>query len=147
MAKPLYIVCCQLSVEDRATNCVSLFNVIEKLAYSRMPLPGVPPLQLHIVSVWLQEPQDSEKEFEWYVKLRFLPTNSEMQLGADKLKFENPIRRITARVVGTPPQILGSNEIIAQAAMRPVGDEKWAFHEFNIAVEEMPQPTPSPSAN
>lgn len=145
MARPFYIICSQLSVDDKLTGCVSFFNVIERLSYSRTPIPGLPPLQMHIVSAWMREPDDGDTEFEWSARLSFVTSNAEMQLGSGKFKFDTPVKRITAKLMGTPPQIAGATEMIAWVAIRPIGTDHWLSHEYPIGVEEVIQKPPEPS--
>jgi hypothetical protein len=142
MPKPIYIICAESGVEDKRTNLVSFFNVLEKLSFFRQ---GTPPPRgrlssMRVCAVWMREGDEPMGEYEW--ELTFITPHSkqEHRVGGGTFIFPNDdarrLFRCTVDVVGTPP-IDGSGILSVQHRLRQLGASEWLKQEFPLIIEEM----------
>lgn len=80
MVKHIWTVLCSSSSIDRASNTISLFNVVEQLTASELPIewPVVIPLPLQIVTLWARLNPDE-------------PAMAEAQLTLEKPNESKPL--------------------------------------------------------
>lgn len=148
MPKPIYIICSESGSEDRVTNSVSHFNVLEQIELRAVPepAPGQPTLILapafQVDSVWLREDTDDpEQLFECEVVFH-LPEVKGMVVSATKFAFEKPRYRYTVRA----SSVIGRDELskfgknagifVAECRVRKFGDpqEVWTSQYYPLAI-------------
>lgn len=149
MLKPVYIVCCENSLEDKTTGLQSYINIYEKILFHKNPaeVPPAPPTQIRVFALWVGEREDIGRQFESEVNV-VLPGPSETVLELDKgtttCTGEGWIR-VTAHLIGTPP-IEGPGIMRLQSRMRRVGDENWLTQEYPIIFAEFHIQEPAATA-
>lgn len=146
MAKPLYIICAESAVEDKRTNLLSLFNILEKFTAQvkvirvkgdkiiRRPL-----FRFRSVAVWMREESDPwDQEFEAQLQLILPPDETEItgapEMARFKFKEGRPLQRISMEFEGDPP-FKGPGILRVISRIRPVGSEEWLQQEYPIIVE------------
>jgi hypothetical protein len=145
MPKPIYIICSESGSEDGQTKSPSIFNVIEKLQFSKQLLPNMQPLlQMRITVQWMCEPEDKNLEFEFDIKLYLPPDNTVFEAGSGKFLFAGEFQRQIVKFTGFMP-LVGAGIMRVQARIRRVGDTQWIVQEYPLIVEEAPTVPQAPS--
>jgi hypothetical protein len=109
MPRPVYLLCCQSSSIDQATNRISLFNVVEEIhvvlikEQGKLPAPMIGST-LRVVSTWMREEgDDPEQPFhvEFAVKIP-TPTGSpeEVVFSGAEVRFGAPFHRLVTADIG-----------------------------------------------
>ena len=154
MPKPRYIICSQSGSEDRDTHLVSLFNLIDKLQFTKIPT-GVPIVEIRITAAWAKEPEDQERDFEAQISLS-LPGHGVIELPPDPFTFTMEHHRTVGRVLGGLP-LMESGEMVVMARVRIAGENTWierSVQEYRIVIDVQlaeqqinPQSVPPASRN
>jgi hypothetical protein len=141
MPRPVYIVCSESGSEDRTTGLGSIFNVIDKIQFERLPqgAVGVAGFQFRITAVWKREPGDEGQEFDYEVALTLPATANELRLASGTLVFSRPLHRLTTQMQGPPP-LQGEGELRAISRIRRSGTQDWLSQEYPVLVEEIRPP-------
>lgn len=145
MPKPVYIICAEGVTEDRRTNLVSLFNVLEKLTATVEPdgdneekVQRLPLLRFRALAVWMREESDPlDQEFEAKLQLIIPPDGEEITLPVRrrfKFKEGGHLQRISLTFEGGPP-MKGPGTLRVLSLVRAVGSEEWLRQEYPIFVE------------
>jgi hypothetical protein len=149
MPKPVYILCCESSSEDKQTGLLSHFNVFEKFVLqkiSREQLPANPPflmqLQARIFAIWLGEREDEGQEYEFETRIKLPPSGKILDIHAGKFKFARGLQRLFANIMGPLP-VEGAGIMWIQNRIRRVGADEWLTQEFPIVFEEAPELQPA----
>ncbi len=143
MPKPVYIICAEGVTEDKRTNLLSFFNIVEKLIAEPLSEKGEKPskspiFQLRTVAVWMREESDPvDQEFEAQLQL-IMPPNDEIVTAPNISRFRfkegSFLVRITLQFMGDPP-IKGAGVLRVVCLVRPVGSEEWQRQEYPIIVQ------------
>lgn len=136
------MVCSESGSEDKETSLLSVFNILDKVQFSRSQSAGnrkaAPLVQLRVTAVWMQEKGDSDNEFEFSVVLR-PPHGEEIAAGGGTFCFTLPLFRVTAKLIGGLPFNGGEGILWIECRVRKVGAKGWqARQEYPIFVEELP---------
>jgi hypothetical protein len=144
MATPVYIVCCENSLEDRGSGLISCINIFEKFQFLRLQQPSATPTilpQMRIIAVWRREAGDENRDHEFEMSFINPGKETPILLHRGNFVFLSPLYRITSHLLGPPP-IEGSGILRFRSQVRPVGAEKpWTTQECLIEVEEAPPGT------
>lgn len=143
MPKPLYMICAQGAVEDKRTNLVSFYNVLEKLIVQvkeegdkeKRSLP--PRWRFRAIAVWMREESDPfDQEFESQMQMILPPDNRVLDIpGIAKFKFQEGkhLKRVSLEFDGAPPRGPGILRLVS--LVRAVGSDEWLRQEYPIIVE------------
>lgn len=145
MPKPIYIICAEAVCEDKGTNQISFFNVVERVlldaAPQATPVPPTPAIALTLlksvtVAVWSRQDGD-DGQFESNFLIR-LPNGDE--LNADTGPFsvsaveDKPLHRFKLSLTLALPFVSGILTIASR--LRPVGSNAaWLSQEYAIPIE------------
>lgn len=144
MPKPVYIICCDKSITDKADNIISLLNLIEKFTIeidssSLPPNSGkkmMLPKDFHVVVCWLRDDNEESDEFEANLMI-VAPDGTEMHSDiSHPLVFEKglPLHRTTYRLPGIPMGGNGVCRVIGRIRnLTSKGD--WVVQEYPILIE------------
>src|SRR4051794_40029299 len=102
MPRPIFIICSGSGAEDRTTGLLSIFNVIDKVMFHRVPLPqptSPPVVEMRVTAAWSREEQDVDQEYEYEVVVSVPPEGDEHIVGRGRFAFTLPNQRISARVL------------------------------------------------
>lgn len=143
MPRPVYIVCSESSSDDKETGLLSIFNIIDKVQFSKNPAIGqrqvAPLVQLRITAGWMKEKGDDGSEFEFALVLR-PPHKEDINIGSGTFSFTLPLFRVTAKLIGGLP-LDGDGILWIECRVRKVGARGWQNRqEYPIFVEELPSP-------
>lgn len=154
MPKPVFIVVSQSGVEDRQTNLLSLFNVIERLVIKKKPAkedagePGqfkevnaaeLPAMHFgfRIAAVWMLEQSDPpEGTLDAEMVFSVPPHNREVRHSMGPLEYKKGsfIVRVSAIVIGPPP-CDGSGILRVKIRVRFSDTLEWLEQEYPILIE------------
>lgn len=150
MPRPVFILCSKSGVEDKESSLISLFDIVEKLQITKVPIPQVttqegprPPVviqyqPLRIVAVWMALPEDDPQQNYDYSMIVFGPPKGE-PIGVEAggvFRFTKPLHRFTMRIEGPLP-MQGPGLIKIESRIRKVGEENWLSQDYPIIVEEI----------
>ena len=142
MLRPVYIICCEQSLQDAATGLQSYMNIVEKLVIARNVPQPVPRAmsQMRIFTAWAAAREDVGRDYDFEVSITIpgVPEPFVAHSGILACKAEGIIR-ITTHVVGPPP-ITGPGIMRVLCRIRPVGSQESAIQEYPIILEELPAP-------
>lgn len=145
MPLPAYMICCQSGIEDKETNLVSLYFVVDLLRLSPLPQPKTPgevvyvdALPLRIVASWLKcEGDTDDQEFDTETRL-VSPNGDSVPLTGTRFKF-GPVLfyRFTVKA---PRQLPINSPGIWWLENRvcKVGAEEWVSQKYPIYAELAP---------
>src|ERR1039458_9814747 len=100
MPTPAYIICSQSGTEDAATGAVSVFNILEKIRFSRVLTPGGTPLVIHVTAAWIRKDDEEGKAFEFSVDILGPQSEAKVHFGEQDFKFATPHQRIVVKLGG-----------------------------------------------
>lgn len=142
MPKPVFIICAREIVEDKSTNLLSIFTVIEKIeavaSDSEIPRgrdgrPGIPPQfqQIKVVAVWMQQDGDRDGEFEHEFQVDVGDFHRDM---AGNFTFDDaPLKRFQLTLVGFPIPDESCVGYVRSRIRRP-GSVEWQIQEYPIPI-------------
>jgi hypothetical protein len=143
MPSPLYIICSESGADDRISGQSSLFNIIERINFFKLP-PGVAVIggmNMRITAAWRREEGDAGKGFDFQSGV-WSPDDELHILGSGEFVFEHPTQKIGARIAGSLP-VTKSGVLRAFVRIRPTGGEAAAWqtqqYPIDIVEAEMPQ--------
>lgn len=142
MPRPVYIICSESGSDDRHTNLVSHFNVLEKIHFFRNAPDQKKPVTMFKfrgTAVWMREDGDIGVEFEWeYVLgLPMSKTPHVMSKGTFSYPSEAMLWRCVVNYEGPPP-IDGSGMLSIEHRVRPVNsNDEWIVQKFPLIIEEI----------
>jgi hypothetical protein len=148
MVSPHYIMVCEGGSEDRTTNLVSLFRVIEKVTMhavsaEKAASEKIRPAQFafRVVSAWRLQPEDRrDGSFECELFFHIPPEGRLVAVGKAELEYKGgDFVRFTFDVSGTPPAD-GAGWLQIETRMRRCGDEIWNSQSFFVLVEVAQSP-------
>lgn len=137
MPRPMYVICAQSGAEDKRTNLVSLFNIVER--FEAVPLPTTNPAiiqspTLYILAVWVQgETDQPDNDFEHQFVFSW-PEQEPILTEPMRFRFEKPLYRFMAINPG-PLFFRGTGTFRIESKVRLVGTEEWLRQEYLVAVE------------
>ncbi|MCH8152103.1 MAG: hypothetical protein IH830_06995 [Planctomycetes bacterium] len=143
MPKPVYIVCCESSVEDSRSNLLSFFNVLEKIVIKRTQRGdetkmGLSKLKFCTVAVWTRDESDApDQEYEAQFAIHAPPGGVEIvtkELKRFRIQEDKQLQRLTLNFVGDPP-IKGPGVIRVESRVRAVGTDEWISQDYPIFAE------------
>lgn len=159
MPKPVYIICASGICEDKLTNLVTIFQVLEAFEYTpfenRQEMPaGQIPLEQGsstILAVWRMDESDSNQQFEHEFAVQ-AGTAELISTGLSSFSFTPPavLQRFKMTIQGFPiMESSGYLRLISR--IRKTGDVDWgASQEYPIRVTVHPlaaaEPTMAPLA-
>lgn len=156
MPSPVFIIVSGSAVEDRRTNLLSVFNVVERLVI-RKKLPdeqlGVPGqfrqvdlgespsthFGFSIQAVWMLEPSDPpEGTFDAELLFTVPPHNRQVRHSMPPLEYKKGgfLVRFGAVLIGPPP-CDGSGILRVAIRIRRAGEQKWFEQEYPILLESI----------
>jgi hypothetical protein len=152
MPRPTYLICAQGVSVHPETNLLSLFNIVEIVQATLVPVidgkPVIPESAklsiptFQVVSVWIAEEGDLGKNFEfqfWCSSPKGLPLfHSDI---ATFIFAARSHRLITDPVIPQGYPELGTYTI--EARIRKLGDKDWITQKYSFIVMERPK-TPAP---
>ena len=149
MPSPVSIICAEGGAEDKTTGLVSVFNVIEQIAFKRAE-PDQPsvPFKMRVIATWLREEADSfEQQFENEISLLQPVSKLEVRLGGNDFSFVKG--KSFYRTIALFDSILpidGDGVMQVQSKIRPKNSESWLVQSYPIVVKEI-RDTPNPASN
>ena len=150
MPKPVYLICSQSGAQDKDSGLLSVFQIIEKIQFSKTLLPNaIPMIQMQISAAWMREPSDIGVQFQFDTTVFIPPDDTVFEAGSGEFVFDGHFQRITGRIIGFLP-IQGAGVMRVRHRVRRVGASDWLVQEFAIVVEdETPavEPSLAPSNN
>lgn len=144
MAKSVFIICAESSAVDDEGKTLSLFNILEKVQFHRLPKPQpekssmvvVDAFRMRIVSVWLQEEGDQNETFECETFAVIPPSDLKIDFPGTTFKFGLPFQRTVVFLRGILP-FQGSGTMWVTSRIRKIGTEPWVSQSFPILLEEL----------
>ena len=146
MPRPVFIICARGSVQDKDSNLLSLYDVVEKLVL--IPLPKITGQSVivvqsqpfHSVSTWMLEPDKGDShEDDYALEFRLLPPDgkeavvlqsSKTRLGAADENFQ----RITLKIESLLPfTVSGLWEF--EARIRKDGSDGWISQSYPLQID------------
>jgi hypothetical protein len=141
MAKPVFIICSRGGSEDRLSGNLSLFEVIERMRFTRQPNTILSSaVQMRVTSAWRRDAQDVGLPFDSECAFQMEGVDGEVVIGRQSFSFspDIPNQRLSINLSGglpiQPTQERGLMRVISR--IRPVGREEWQSQEYSIIVEE-----------
>lgn len=153
MPKPIYVICCDSISEDKTTNLLSLFAVLEKVIVVKTAVQSGDDVaaataigeqigrqkatETRVVAVWMKEPGDEDCVFEH--EFSFIAPDGKTTSHPPPLQpfgFERStyLQRFTLTLVGFPvPKETCVVEI--QSKVRMHGDEDWLIQSYSLLFE------------
>src|ERR1051325_11600420 len=137
MAKPVFILCSEAISVDQETQALSIFNVLEKVQFKKLPKPKddgsrvavVETFKMRILSIWLREGADIGETFETESFVTIPPNNLTIGFPRQTFQFTSPLHRINLLLHGLLPfQVSGEMRVTSQ--IRKLGDEKWISQDY-----------------
>src|SRR5262245_21223731 len=104
MPRPVYIICAESGSEDKDTQLLSLFNIVERIEVTPLPQGEGPFLvlttALRVAAVWMRgEGETAEDEFEHQMVIS-PPANAEpVSTEVTPFRFEKLLRRFSLKTV------------------------------------------------
>lgn len=154
MPRPVYIIAADSYSEDRGTNILSVFHILERIEYLRQVIQdGVPlfpepaeasdsGLHFNLLAVWMKLPDDNPEltyEYEMAVihpdKTENIVTSGESQMFPSD---DRPLQRMVVRFKRFAPKSAGIYRF--ESRVRVVGEETWQRQDFPLTVEELESP-------
>ena len=148
MPRPAYIVCCVSSVEDKETNMLSVFNVIENIrgmtvqeAEEKAKTENKPLViqtqELRILcSFMLDEQESSDDLFDF--ELRFLPPEMEpISVATHEFKIEKFFHRFKVKFQGPLPTGEKTGVFWIEARAKKKENTEWVSQRYPIQLEIM----------
>jgi hypothetical protein len=140
MPKAVYILCSESGSEDKTTNVVSHFNVIEQIEIrelARPPgsVPFVQALSCRITAVWAKaESDEPSQEYEFRFSLYLPPEGNELPIGSGTFSLEKPRFRAMGFVAGLV--FPGTGTFRVECKIRPIGggEDSWITQSYEIPV-------------
>jgi len=127
MPKPRFIVCSQSGSEDKDTQLLSLFNLIDKLVFSQTPVAGSPIVELRITASWAKEENDDGKHFELQARLNIPGSAKSVDFPIEPFTFSAQNYRFTGRILGMPP-VMKAGDLVITVKIREANSLKWIEH-------------------
>ena len=158
MPRPVYILCVQSSSEDRESNLLSLFGLVENFQITPIPapLPNQPVFVLwqpiRAVGAWLAEADDGPAD-EYESELRvFIPgIEAPFVVATGVFRFRDPLpaRPLHRFVVNfpTPLPLAQPGTMCIEHRIRRKGTEEWLSQDYPVIVEQVQPPTDPPAQN
>jgi len=143
MLKPIYIICCELNLQDQASGLPSYINILEKVIFRKSaepPLAMITP-QMRVFAAWMGEAEDINQELEFETNI--LVSGSNRMVNVHKGRFicsGDGLIRLSAHLIGPSP-VDGPGIMRIQNQIRRVDSEKWLIQEYPIIFEEALSPT------
>lgn len=138
MPLPSYIVCSESVSEDRVTSQISLFNIVDRVQFAKLP-PGVIAvggINFAITAAWRREDGDTGREFEFESGV-FTPEEFRYVLGNGTLVFSAQNVRIVSRVFGSVPATKsGIMRAFSRIRIKDDPEATWHTQQYLIDVEE-----------
>jgi len=143
MPRPVFVVCSESISQDRETNLLSIFSIIERLDFfiGGKPDGTSDPAQMAIkhfrarlTAVWMFDPDEVNIPFEHEVAF-LLPPNGEEVLGAKtefSLREGFHLHRFVTALVGLPPIKTGTLNLVSR--VRRAGDSDWISQSYPVVV-------------
>jgi hypothetical protein len=142
MLKPVYIICCELSLHDTATGLLSFMNIIEKVVFSKNAQQPTPPgmSQMRIFTAWMAEREDMGHEYEFNTSVVVPGSDEVIDLHHGNLICgDEGFVRITTHILGMPP-VKGAGIMRLRGRIRRAGSDKWITQEYPIVFQELSSP-------
>jgi hypothetical protein len=145
MPEPVYLICAESGAEDKQTDILSLFNIVERLVITPMPpVDGVvlvPPQVLRVVAVWMRNENDGpEDEFEQQMVFSPPAGAASVMTGVTPFRFEKLLHRFTVKM-NIALAFAGPGMFWVETRVRRRGADEWITHRYPIVVDAEP-PTP-----
>jgi hypothetical protein len=145
MAKPLYIVCCESVIQDKASNLVTHFNVIEQFTISSVQhhdetvvktMSGRP-VPLSVDSVWIAEDGDLDCDFDIQLTFNFEPQEKAEDILIDTtFKFSGPRHRSTF-AISPGVMFTKAGTFVVTARIKKKGTSDWISQVYPIEVQDL----------
>ena len=148
MPSPVFIICSEGGSIDRHTNSLSIYDVIDKIAFrvvdprdsGKQDGPAkvegrlVSVNSLRMTAVWRQSAGDEGQVFEFKTVIR-MPGADEIVAGKGELVFKTPLHRVLSTFQSEMPK--QSGEISVKSLIRRLPDGEWIQQEYVIPVERI----------
>ncbi len=143
MPKPVYILCSESGSEDKTTDLVSHFKVLEQIELRELPKPPegatlvIPWLSFQMVAVWAAaEDDDLDQKYECTTTFFLPPDNQEQFVGMRIFSFEGQKRRVrqTANFIGLALKAPGLLRIENKIRPLGTGEDLWLVQSYEIPV-------------
>lgn len=147
MPKPLFIIAGQGVTEDKQSNLVTIFNVLERIKFKPQGLTDTPPAGSYFpfaaIAVWRAEAGDEAKEFEAELVLLKPPANEPQPLGIIRVTFQSgrPNHRFILQY-GGPLPFSGPGVLRIESRIREIGAEHWMSQAYSIEIERETETAP-----
>lgn len=144
MPKPRYIVCSDSISQDRGTNLLSLFHVIDGLtavktgqasdgSVAASDHPGNP-VRLCCVAVWERtDPETADTEFEHSLTIEG-PGNFHLESPTGTFRFTSRYHRFVVRIGSPTPTDVVSGDVVFRSTVTGKDGDSWS-QEYSIPVE------------
>ena len=135
MPSPVYIICAHDVIEDKLTNSVSIFKVVEKVIARKGPPYepfSLPPVTLlKAIAVWSKEGGDEGHEFESEMTINV----GDEVVGRAKSDFQFTPEAELHRIIMAFPVMLAVKEdcvVTVKNRIKKSGDENWIEQSYPI---------------
>jgi hypothetical protein len=141
MPIPVYLICSESGAVDEASKRTSIFNLIEKLRFFRLPPEAMAyATQVQLASYWLRESGDDDIQFEVQFTGIFPNVVDEVEFARMSFKFNSESQKIGVAGIQFN-QLNGSGVLQIEARVRRAGEEKvLGTIKYPILIEEVPLP-------
>jgi hypothetical protein len=145
MPQPVYIICSELISQDKETNQLSIFSIVESLEAHRGQTQRKQGHNVvgksRIVAVWMKDDGDEEVQFEEEIVFLLPPNDKEVVAAKGTFHFESGkyLHRSIINMLGWPP-IKGSGVMWVQSRIRRKDDEQWKTQSYPIVVDFQEHP-------
>jgi hypothetical protein len=160
MPKPIFILCSESQSQDRRSNLLSVFNIMERVEVKAQAEPSDAPKDVVLIdmfsfvvtAVWQQTEDDTDgDEYESETVLH-LPGPEAKRLTRDTGSFtlrslDKPLQRITLLV--KMPALKASGKFVAESRIRKKGTDNWLSqtHVIPVVFDESPDSDAGPNAD
>jgi hypothetical protein len=159
MPKPIFILCSESQSQDRRSNLLSVFNIIERVEVKAQAKPTDEPkdvvlvemLSFAVTAVWRRTEDDADGDEYDSEMVLHLPGPEDKKLTKDTGPFtlgplDKPLQRITLLV--KMPMIKASGKLVAESRIRKKGTDDWLSQTYVLPVifDESPDSDVDPNA-
>jgi hypothetical protein len=139
MPSPVFIIVARAAVEDRTTNILSLFSVVESLNVAVTPNPeNADPVLLEALNdarrraseyaafaVWRREDGDENAVFEHQFSMVFPDREDPVPAAPFQFNSAMPLQRFRLDINGIPPLAQSCTIYVESRVRRPDSGEQW----------------------
>lgn len=143
MLRPVYIIACQSTAEDKLTNLMSLFSVFESVEFHAGPASGnqpIPAQQLRVVAVWMRGEGAETIEFEHQFRFHRPGLGIQEVAAPAAFRFESSDRWLHRFMLICDgfPAVSESGIFELESRVRRAGGEDWVSQRYPIRVQFVP---------